>query len=70
MREIIGGGATTILVSHSLGQVRELCTKVLWLEKGQQIAFGDTAVLCGLYQRFLDRAITLNQVKEELNGLC
>lgn len=66
MREIIGSGATTILVSHSLNQVRELCTKVLWLEKGQQIAFGDTGVLCGLYGRFLDKTITLNQAKETL----
>ena len=40
MREIIQGGATTILVSHSTQQVRELCNKVLWLEKGQQIAYG------------------------------
>ena len=54
MREIIGSGATTILVSHSLEQVRSLCNKVLWLEKGKQIAFGDTQVLCNLYQMFLD----------------
>ena len=33
MREVITGGATTILVSHSLEQVRELCTKILWLHK-------------------------------------
>lgn len=65
MREIIGGGATTILVSHSLEQVKELCTKVLWLEKGQQIAFGDTAILCGLYQQYLDKSITLEQAKEK-----
>lgn len=55
MREIIGSGATTILVSHSLNQVRELCTKVLWLEKGRQIAFGDDVnELCDQYQDFLD----------------
>lgn len=64
MREIIHSGATTILVSHSLGQVKELCTKVLWLEKGRQIAFGDTAVLCDLYQQFLDKTITLEQAEE------
>ena len=29
MKEIINGGATTILVSHSLGQVRTMCNKVL-----------------------------------------
>ena len=32
MREVLGGGATTILVSHSVGQIRALCNKVLWLD--------------------------------------
>ena len=41
MREILSSGATTILVSHSLSQVRQLCSKILWLHKGRQIAFGD-----------------------------
>ncbi len=63
MREIIQGGATTILVSHSVEQVQELCNKVLWLEKGRQIAFGDTEILCGLYQRFLNQELTLQQAK-------
>ena len=64
MREIIQGGATTILVSHSVQQVRELCNKVLWLEKGEQVAFGETGILCYLYQRFLDKKITLQQAKD------
>ena len=64
MREIIQGGATTILVSHSVQQVRELCNKVLWLEKGEQVAFGETGILCDLYQRFLDKKITLQQAKD------
>ena len=66
MREIIQGGATTILVSHSVQQVRELCNKVLWLEKGEQVAFGETGILCDLYQRFLDRDITLQQAKDAI----
>lgn len=54
MREIITGGATTILVSHSLSQVRELCNKVLWLHKGKQMAFGsDVKGICDQYQAFL-----------------
>ena len=64
MREIIQGGATAILVSHSVQQVRELCNKVLWLEKGEQVAFGETDILCDLYQRFLDKKITLQQAKD------
>ncbi len=69
MKEIINSGATTILVSHSLQQVKELCTKVLWLEKGQQIAFGDTAILCGMYQQYLDKEITLGQAREKWTNL-
>lgn len=63
MREIIAGGATTILVSHSLEQIRQLCTKVLWLEKGRQIAFGDTQRLCNLYQDYLDKKLPLDRAK-------
>lgn len=55
MREIITGGATTILVSHSLEQVRGLCSKVLWLHKGRQIEFGtDVQGICDRYQEMLD----------------
>lgn len=54
MREIIAGGATTIMVSHSIQQVRELCTKVLWLDHGNQVAFGDTMMICDRYQAFLN----------------
>lgn len=55
MREIINGGATTILVSHSLPQVREMCSKVLWLHKGEQVEFGDDVQgICDRYQAMLD----------------
>ena len=54
MREIIKGGATTILVSHSIGQIRALCNKVLWLDKGEQIAFSDDVQGgCDSYEAFL-----------------
>lgn len=63
MNEIIHGGAATILVSHSLDQIRNLCTKILWLHKGKQIAFGDNVnELCTCYQRFLNGGvISVNQ---------
>ncbi len=54
MREIISQGATTILVSHSLEQIRQLCNKVLWLDHGRQIAFGDVTEVCNQYERFLN----------------
>lgn len=53
MHEIIDHGATTILVSHSLEQVRQLCNKVLWMEHGCVRAFGATEDVCDEYGQFL-----------------
>lgn len=54
MREILASGATTILVSHSITQVRQLCSKILWLHKGRQIEFGDDVQqICDWYEAFL-----------------
>ena len=55
MREIIAGGATTLLVSHSTGQVRSLCNKILWLDHGNQVAFGNNVQgLCDAYEKYLN----------------
>lgn len=61
MKEIIYGGATSILVSHSLAQVRQMCTKILWLHKGHQIEFGDDVQgICDRYQEMLDGKRTIS----------
>ena len=62
MREIITGGATTILVSHSLAQVRELCSKVLWLHKGRQIdCTTDVQGVCDRYEAFLNGELKIEE---------
>lgn len=53
MREIIKNGKATILVSHSIEQVRRMCNKVLWLDRGKQIEFGETKPICDRYEEFL-----------------
>lgn len=54
MRQILASGVTGILVSHSLGQVRELCNKILWLDHGKQVGFGsDVKLFCDAYEEFL-----------------
>ncbi|HBZ58240.1 MAG TPA: teichoic acid ABC transporter ATP-binding protein [Sutterella sp.] len=54
MREIIDRGAATILVSHSLEQVKHLCNRILWLNHGSQVASGsDVQGICERYQAFL-----------------
>jgi len=54
MSEILSGGITGVLVSHSVGQIREMCNKVLWLDHGEQIAFSDDVDLyCDAYEEYL-----------------
>ena len=58
MKSIINGGATTILVSHSIPQVRSMCNKILWLDHGRQVAFGDDVKgICDAYEKFLQDKI-------------
>ena len=54
MREIIADGATTLFVSHHLATVEEMCNKILWLDHGKQVAFGDNVKeICSDYRAFL-----------------
>ena len=53
MLEIINCGATTLLVSHSLSQIQRMSTKVLWLDHGKMMAFGETDDICKRYADFL-----------------
>ncbi len=53
MRELMSGGTTTILVSHSMAQIREMCTQVLWLEKGEMRGIGDTKTMCDEYEKYM-----------------
>ena len=43
-------GCTILFCSHSLYHVRQLCNRVLWLEGGQQKAFGDTELVLASYE--------------------
>jgi len=54
MREIIDSGAATLFVSHSVSQMRKMCSKVLWMHKGKQMAFGDAGEILDLYEEFAE----------------
>lgn len=51
MMDMIEGGTTVLYVSHSLESIRDLCTKVVWLEHGKVIKVGDTKKICEEYYK-------------------
>lgn len=51
MMEMIKGGTTVLYVSHSLQSIKDLCTKVVWLEHGKVIKIGDTKEICDAYYK-------------------
>lgn len=52
MLELMGGGTTVLFVSHSLGQIREMCNRVVWIEGGEIRMMGDTKEVCDEYEKY------------------
>lgn len=50
IQEMMSGGTTVLIVSHSIEQIERLCDRVIWLEKGKVRAIGETKEICGVYK--------------------
>lgn len=48
--ELMSGGTTVLIVSHSIDQIERLCNRVIWLEHGVTKMIGDTETVCGQYK--------------------
>lgn len=44
-------GITVLFVSHSVNQVKRLCNKAIWLEKGKIVMQGDVEEVCAAYEK-------------------
>lgn len=42
MEHLLSNGTTLLFVSHSIEQVKELCSKAIWIDNGEVRAIGDT----------------------------
>ena len=51
MMEMMGGGTTVLMVSHNIKQIREMCDRVVWIEHGQVVDYGDAEHLCSEYEK-------------------
>lgn len=50
MIELMSGGTTVLLVSHSAEQITELCSRAIWLEKGRMKMIGPAEEVCRAYE--------------------
>lgn len=50
MRQMMSGGTTVLMVSHSLEQIRSLCDHVILLDHGKVVMDGETTTVCDAYE--------------------
>lgn len=51
IKEMMHGGSTVLIVSHSTSVIRNNCTKAVWIEKGKLRAVGDPKEVCEAYEK-------------------
>ena len=50
MMDLMGHGTTVLFVSHDMGQIREMCNRVVWLEHGKIVMNGNVNEVCEAYE--------------------
>lgn len=50
MMELMSGGTTVLFVSHDMSQIREMCSRVIWLDGGSIRMEGTPEEVCDCYQ--------------------
>ncbi|RWR04802.1 teichoic acids export ABC transporter ATP-binding subunit TagH [Siminovitchia fortis] len=65
MKEFKQEGKTMIFVSHSLGQMKRFCDKILWLEYGMVRDYGSVEDVLPKYEQFLDEFKKLSGKEKE-----
>lgn len=54
MMEMMNSEKTLILVSHSIGQIRRLTDRVIWIHNGKIKELGETNTVCNKYEEFMN----------------
>lgn len=63
IRSLMDAGTTVLLVSHSIPQIRQLCDKAIWIDKGQVREIGEVNDVCNHYLKDAEKA-TKDQLKD------
>ena len=48
--ELMEGGTTVLMVSHSSDVIKKFCDRVAWLQKGKVVEIGPAAAICDKYE--------------------
>ena len=51
IKELMSGDTTVILVSHNNKQIRELCSRAIWLDHGHILMSGDSDEVVDAYEK-------------------
>lgn len=51
IRKLMSNNTTVLIVSHSIEQIEELCTRVVWLDHGHVVKIGETLDICREYKK-------------------
>lgn len=65
MKEFKKQNKTMIFVSHSIGQMKQFCEKILWLEYGMVKGFGTVEEIIPKYEAFLNEWKKMNKKERE-----
>jgi lipopolysaccharide transport system ATP-binding protein len=52
IHEMLRSATTLLLVSHDSNMIKRLCTKALWLRKGEAVMTGDVQEVCAAYAEY------------------
>lgn len=55
MKELLNSGATIVLVSHSEGQIKEICKRAIWLDKGSVQMDGPASEVVDHYIQYVNQ---------------
>ncbi len=62
-------GKTILFVSHSAGQIVQLCHRAIWLHKGHKVIEGNTKIVTGLYQKYgSKKELDFEKIQEEFQS--
>lgn len=56
IRSLMDGGTTVLLVSHSLIQIRNICDKAIWIDRGKLREMGEVNKVCDHYLKDAENA--------------